>query len=76
MPYVIIVNQLQGLELILRGLRKRAKDEGCLASLDLAAGIEAHALYQDPTTGKYTKLADMNPEPDPEDRPAGLRVVK
>jgi hypothetical protein len=54
MPYIILLNELKGLELVIKALRNTR----CIASGDLADGIERNAMYQAPD-GKLTKLADM-----------------
>ena len=58
MPYIIILNQLDGVELVINALRDRASQRGCIASADLADGISQHAMYQD-EAGKMTKLSEM-----------------
>ena len=58
MPYIIILNRLEGVELVIDALRDRASQRGCLASADLADGISRHAMYQD-AAGTLTKLSEM-----------------
>ena len=58
MAYIIILNQLDGVELVINALRDRASQRGCIASADLADGISQHAMYQD-EAGTLTKLSEM-----------------
>ncbi len=45
--FVIHLNQVEGVELILKALRERAATKGCVASGDLANGIEKTLIYVD-----------------------------
>ena len=62
MPYIIILNHLEGVELITRALLEQSRSKGCIASSDLAEGIAANTLYEDPITGKSIKLSKMGPQ--------------
>jgi hypothetical protein len=68
MPYILILNHLDGVELLIKALDERAQHKGCIASADLSAAIATHTLYQD-ETGKCVKLGDMADEPTPQPRP-------
>ena len=57
MPYIIILNHFEGVDLIINALRATRN----IAAADLADGIEKHTLYQD-ETGKLTKLMDLAPK--------------
>lgn len=60
MPYIIVLNDLRGVEMIIRSLR----DQGDPVSFDLASGIEYHTIYQD-EKGKLTKLGETKAPEEP-----------
>jgi hypothetical protein len=45
--FIIKLNQIEGVELILNALRERYQYKGCVASGDLADGIERYLIYED-----------------------------
>jgi len=44
MSFLIILGQIEGVELILKALHERSDEKGCIASSDLAKGIEKNLL--------------------------------
>ena len=59
--YMIIINQLQGVELVLNALRSTS----CIASHDLADGIVQNLYYKD-DAGKMYRVDPVQEEPEPE----------
>lgn len=49
--FVININDVAGVDLLLKALRERCREKGCIASGDLADGIERTILYVDNETG-------------------------
>jgi hypothetical protein len=78
--YFIRLESLEGVELILKALRERSQERGCLASEDLAGGIERTLVYVDNATGKGGRARNIaGTAPGPVPGPAKvspLRVIK
>ena len=67
--FIINIERLEGVELVLKALR----ESGCIASGDLADGIEQTLLHIDEATGDVSRPV-LGPEPEP--TKPGLRVVR
>jgi len=66
--FIIPLNHLAGVELILTALRERTVSKGCIASGQLADGIEGHLLTFDTKTGVMEEIERVGEVK--EDRPA------
>jgi hypothetical protein len=69
MPYIIILNQYEGVELIINSLRASRK----IAAQDLADGIAYHTIYQD-ENGKLTKLGEFEKPSEEKKKPTLTRI--
>jgi hypothetical protein len=80
--YLIQLNHLEGVEIILKALRERSQERGCLASHDLAEGIEKTLVYIDETTGvaqlasTLVPVSESSQEPTEPVTKSRLSVVK
>lgn len=75
MPYIIVLNNIEGVEWIIKSLREQRH----IVAHQLADGIEYHTIWQD-DNGNLTKIGEMLKSPlvedeIPKEKPK-LRVVK
>ena len=70
--FVIILNQIEGVDLILKALQSQYTEKGCLASFDLHAGImkNLHLLEDDLLIPLQPPVVDTPEEPEPKKFPA------
>lgn len=61
--FLIPLHHLEGVELILKALRERSTSKGCVASSQLADGIEGHLLSFDPATGVMEEIERVGEVP-------------